>query len=286
MTYTVTNMKGGCGKSTLTIHLAAGLAKRGNKVLVIDHCIQGASSHVFLAEDIEIKYTAKDLYYNVPLKSCIYQSTVYGVDIVPANMSLLNVDEDFKNESDRNTRLRKTLDNKYTTNYDYVLIDAAPSLGTLVVNTLYAADRLIIPIDGIEALRSLAEYNGVIGAISRIGKNGLQIDSIVLTMVKQNSTHPKHIRETLDEVLPGKTCQTVISHSLMFPDAQAENKTIYDYAPRSHFAVQYLKLVDELLERWEREAEMELSKKIEQIDEDEEKVDIPNRCKPRKRKKV
>lgn len=249
--FAVTNWKGGCGKTTLAVNLAVGLAKRGKKVLLVDQSPQGDATSTLLPSDVEMKNNARSLYYGVLLVQCIYQSKAYGIDVVPSDMSLVDLDTDLFITKNNHLLLAKALNPDAVKDYDYVLIDSAPLLGLTVENSLYAAERLIIPVDGVYSIMALGKYNGIICNIAKV-KPKLAIDSIVLTRVAANAVIYREIKDAAIEAFgENKVCKISIPDSIKFEEAAANRQSIYALAPKSYSAVQYMRLVDELLKKWE-----------------------------------
>jgi chromosome partitioning protein len=247
----VTNWKGGSGKTTTAVNTAAGFAIRGKNVLFIDTDPSGDGSEHLLPEDTPVKETVASLYRGGKLADATYQSTVKGLDIVPADMSLASLDLEVGNDPNRNTLLKKAINNKTTADYDYVIIDMPPSFGIHLFNPLAVAERLIIPVNEYLAMKKFVKYQYVIESFAKDYNPKLEIDSIVMTMVAGNATMFKEIREAMVDLFGDKVCKTSIPRSVKFAESPSYNKCIYHYVPGSHAAIQHLKLVDELLAKWE-----------------------------------
>lgn len=247
----VTNWKGGSGKSTTAVNLAAGLAIRKRKVLFIDTDPSGDGSESLLPEDTIVKDNLTSLYHGGKLVDATYQSTVHGLDIVPADMSLASLDLEVGDDSNRYTLLKPAINDRTTSDYDYVIIDMPPSFGIHLFNPLAIAERLIVPVNEYLAMKKFIKYQYVIERFAKDYNPTLKIDSIVMTMVAGNATMFKEIREAMKEVFGDKVCKTSIPRSVRFAEAPSYNQCIYDYVPGSYASTQHMKLVDELLTKWE-----------------------------------
>jgi len=281
----VINPKGGSAKTTTAVNLAAGLAIRKKKVLFVDSDPSGDGSEHLLQEDAKVGRNIMSLYqsiilrsYKYNLKDYTYQSTVHGLDIVPADISLIALDLQVGNDPDINILLRKAINNKTTSDYDYVIIDTPPSIGIHLFNSLSVANQLIIPVNEYLAIKELSNYQYLIKSFAKDYNLSLEINSVVMTMVDENATMFKEIREIMEEIFGDKVCKTSIPRSIKFAEAPSHNQCIYDYVPESRAAVQHMKLVDELLERWDKEIELKLSKQNMPIEEDLDYVFLPSRA--------
>ncbi|MGE4494930.1 MAG: ParA family protein [Methanosarcina sp.] len=287
----VINPKGGSAKTTTAVNLAAGLAIRNKKVLFVDNDPSGDGSAHLLPEDIKVGDNITSLYnstiqenYEHSLREYTYQSIVHGLDIVPADISLVSLDLEIDNDPNRNILLKKAINHRTTSDYDYVIIDTPPSIGRYLFNSLAVADRVIIPVSEYLSIKEISNYQYLIKCFSRDYNPNLKIDSIIMTMVDENATMFKDLREITEDIFGDKVCKTSIPRSVKFSEAPSYNQCIYDYAPESRAAVQHMKLVDELLEKWEREAETEFSKPNVKVVEDIDDVFLMAKSLHRKRK--
>lgn len=250
------DVKGGSGKTTLAINLSAGLAIRGKKVLLIDNHPTWSTIRELIPEDVKVTYDIESVYKGIPLKKAIYQSTIQGVDIVPFLKKDLTCLKDLPtlrskqfNESDTNP-LKKALNLTTIEDYDYVVIDAFPLFDSIIGKLLQVTDRLIVPVNCYFAMENLKKANEIIMKFANVELEPY-IDSIIMTKVTSNSVTSMRIREELEELFGDKVCKTVIPETIKFDEALLKNKSVHDYAPKSNASIQCMKLVDELLERWE-----------------------------------
>ncbi|QIB90125.1 ParA family protein [Methanosarcina mazei] len=246
----VTNSKGGCGKTMTAVNVAAGLALLKKKVLFIDMDPARDASRTLLPDDTNVIETTRSIFVGIPIIKCIYQSTIHGLDIVPANKFLENVEQSCSTRTDRYSILKKAVHSKDVSDYDYIIIDTPPSLGFLIYNALVAADKLIIPIHGVFGIKGFAAFASEIAEFASNPDGSLKIDSVVMTM-EENTKLCKEIRATAEQALGDKVCKIGIPKSVKYDEASGNKTSIYGYAPGSSASIQHMKLVDELLEKWE-----------------------------------
>lgn len=251
----IIGLKGGSGKTTLGVNLSAGLAIRGKKVLLIDIAPVGTEIKRLIPEYVKLTCDIESVCTGIPLKKAIYQSTIQGVDIVPylnKNPDIVdhpNLRSQLFNEPDKNP-LKKALNSTAIKDYDYVIIDNFELFGTMTKNLLPVADTLIAPVSDHFGMEKLEKANEILN-VDGVKNFELCIDSIVMTKVMSNTVLFKKRRKELVEVFGDKVCRTNMPETIKFDEAMYHKKSVYDYGPKSYAAIQCMKLVDELLERWE-----------------------------------
>ena len=245
------NQKGGVGKTTTTINLAAALAEYGRKVLIVDFDPQGAASVGLGINPNELE----DTVYNVlvdrgaDIRSIIRPTGVEGLDLLPANIDLSAAEVQLVSEVARESILARAL-RPVEDEYDVVLIDCQPSLGLLTVNALTAAHGVLIPLEcEFFALRGVALLVETVDKVRDRLNPRLRLDGILATMFDPRTLHSREVIERVHEAFGDQLLQTVIGRTVKFPDASVAAEPITSYAPTHDGANAYRQLARELVAR-------------------------------------
>lgn len=244
------NQKGGVGKTTTTINLAAALADYGRKILVVDFDPQGALS-VNLASDYQDAPTIYDLMMNTSMDPhlAIQKTEITNLDIIPANIDLSAAEMNLVTEMGRERVLDGIL-HKIKDEYDVIFVDCQPSLGLLTVNALTAAHGVLIPMaTEFFALRGVALLIQTIEKVKARTNPTLQLDGLIPTMHDNRTLHSREVLERLQEAFPGLVFETAIGRTVKFPDATVARKPITSFAPSSDAAEAYRRVARELVKR-------------------------------------
>lgn len=244
------NQKGGVGKTTTTINLAAALAGYGRKVLAIDFDPQGALSAGLGIQTHEIP-TIYDLLLDTKRDphDTIVHTSVEGLDVIPANIDLSAAEVHLVTEVARETILARVL-RKVAPEYDVILIDCQPSLGLLTVNALTASHGVVIPLEcEFFALRGVALLIETIDKVRDRLNPAIELDGVLATMYDPRTLHSREVLERVVEAFGDDVLETVIGRTVKFPDASVSGVPITEFAPEHAAAQAYLRLARELVAR-------------------------------------
>lgn len=245
------NQKGGVGKTTTTINLAAAMADYGRRVLIVDFDPQGAASAGLGINANELDETVYTLLMQPrsDIHDVITPTAIANLDIVPANIDLSAAEVQLVGEVAREQVLARVL-RPVLDEYDVILIDCQPSLGLLTVNALTAAHGVIIPLEAeYFALRGVALLVETIEKVTDRLNPRLRIDGILATMVDMRTLHSREVIERVHEAFGDRLFATKISRTVKFPDASVASEPITTYAPSHPGAEQYRRLARELVAR-------------------------------------
>lgn len=254
----VANQKGGVGKTTSAVNLAAGLSRGGLRVLVIDDDPQGNAS---TALGVDTRADSPSM-YEVMMGTRSMISIIRPTEalpnlyVAPARVSLSLVDVELADAQDRRLRLRERLQECLETlrshgkPMDYVIIDCPPSMSLLPINALVAANEVLIPVQTeYYALEGLSQLLSTIEAAKNADNPELQVSTILLTMASKNTNLSAEVAENVREYFPKQTLDTEIPRSVRLAESPSYGETVITYDPRSSGAIAYLAAAHELAER-------------------------------------
>jgi len=249
MTMAIASQKGGTGKSTTAITLAAGLGRSGKNVLLIDLDSQANASKTLLPQYQSISKEETLFVTIIERKPLVVHKTgIPNVSIVPSHILLSNTDIELTTAKDhREARLKRRLDD-IKDDYDYVIIDCPPALSWLTLNGMTAADGVLVVVSpGYFELDSLVQLNKSMGEVREFFNPNLKLLGYLFTMsdpTVNSKTSLKLLRQTYTD----DVCTTVIPRNTDIRDANFQKKDVFEYSPKAKSAVAYSRLIKELFD--------------------------------------
>jgi chromosome partitioning protein len=249
--FAIANQKGGVGKTTTTLNLAAAIAEVGFKVLVMDLDPQGNASTGLGSHADGREFTTYDVLVGTHVDPQFIQKTeLENIDLVPSTTDLSSADIELAAAKNRSKMLRNVLSNSDLTSYDYVLLDCPPSLNVLTVNALIAAHALIIPLQSeFFALEGLSQLLMSVREVRDLGNPDLRIEGVVLTMYDARNRLSLQVEEDARENLGELVFKTVIPRNVRISEAPSFAMPVLSYDSRSKGAEAYRALAQEILAR-------------------------------------
>jgi chromosome partitioning protein len=250
MIITVANQKGGVGKTTTTINLAAAVANKGHKTLLIDLDPQANSTMSY----VDARAVQRSMYdvlvsEEMELAEVIVPTPVPNLFVAPSRISLAKLESKLIGDMDGPFRLKDRMKDT-ATDFDYIFIDTPPTLGMITVNALVASTHVLVPIQSSYfALEGTDDLLETIEKIKARPNPNLQLLGVVITMHDKRTTLSKDIHEAIGNVFGDRVFNTVITKSIRLEESPAYKESIFTFAPRSSGAMEYYSLSEELLAR-------------------------------------
>lgn len=243
----LSNHKGGVGKTCSTCNIGAGLAKSGYKVLLVDLDPQANLSLSLGIKDVENNI------YQVLLGTCKAENAIYSItenlDVIPSNLDLAGAEIELSSEAGREVILKECL-SRVDGEYDYIIIDCAPSLGLLTTNALTASNEVYIPLQAqYLSLQGVSKLTTIIEKIQRRLNDKLRIGGIFITQYDARKVLNRDIADNIEKYFTNQVLKTKIRDNITLAEAPGKGKDIFRYNPKCYGAEDYMSLCNEIISK-------------------------------------
>lgn len=247
-TIAIFNQKGGVGKTTTCVNLAAALGAKGKTTLLVDVDPQGNSTSGVGIDKTDIEYSTYDVLINkVPARAIMLDTGYKNLFLLPANMKLAGAELELAESEDRFFALKKTI-SPLSVDFDFIIIDCPPSLGLLSLNALTASDTLIVPLQcEYYALEGLSQLLSTVRTVKQHYNEHLELEGVVYTMYDSRLKLNQQVIEEVNKYFPNKAYKTMIPRSVKLAEAPSYGKPVIYYEKYCKASFAYKRLAEEII---------------------------------------
>ncbi|MBQ9228063.1 MAG: ParA family protein [Eubacterium sp.] len=247
---TIFNQKGGVGKTTTCVNMAAALGYKGYKTLLIDVDPQGNATSGVGIDKSTLDYSTYDMLLGeVTARSILTETAFKNLSVLPASIDLAGAEIELSNVENRNRILKKAIAT-LVVEYDYIIIDCPPSLGILSINALVAADTLIVPLQcEYYALEGLSQLVNTVRTVKKEYNPHLELEGVLFTMYDSRLKLTQQVIDEVNQFFPKKTYKTMIPRSVKIAEAPSFGEPVIYYEKYSKASFAYKKFTDEFLKK-------------------------------------